>query len=129
MRGTFPRGFELGLFPPKTCNTLINGNETEMIRSVIYSFAITVAATPAAAQINYLEGNYVTFEGCDYDKLINLNNGYAWQCSEYGYAYHYGQMTVLEVNGRTKLCIGDLEEAIEEYPNGDCYDGTLFRLP
>jgi hypothetical protein len=88
---------------------------------------ITIA-TAANADIKYLEsGIGITFEGCDYDKIINLKNGYAWECSEYGYTYHYGDMTVIEVNGNSKLCVGDVEEAIEEYPNGDCYDGTLYR--
>lgn len=70
----------------------------------------------------------ITFEGCDYEKIVNLKNGYAWQCSEYGYTYHYGQMTVLQVNGSAKLCVGDVEEAIENYPNDDCYDGRLYEL-
>lgn len=89
---------------------------------------VILSATASYADISYLEsGVGIEFEGCDYEKIINLRNGYAWECSEYGYRYHYGQLTVLEVNGRTKLCVGDVEEAIEEYPDGDCYDGTLYR--
>lgn len=90
--------------------------------------SMMTVATAANADITYLEsGIGITFEGCDYDKIINLKNGYVWECSEYGYTYHYGDMTVIEVNGNSKLCVGDVEEAIEEFPNGDCYDGTLYR--
>jgi hypothetical protein len=92
------------------------------------TLGMVLLAGVASADIRYLEsGIGVTFEGCDYEKLINLRNGYVWECSEYGYTYHYGTMTVLEVNGRSKLCVGDVEEAIEEFPDGDCYDGTLYQ--
>lgn len=95
--------------------------------SVLVVLAACIVS-PARADISYLEsGIGITFEGCDYDKLINLENGYVWECSEYGYTYHYGVLTVLEVNGTSKLCVGDVEEAIEEYPDGDCFDGTLYR--
>jgi hypothetical protein len=29
------------------------------------------------------------FEGCDYDKLIGLDNGMIFECSEYNYSYAY----------------------------------------
>lgn len=89
---------------------------------------VILVATAASADIKYLEsGIGITFEGCDWEKIINLKNGYVWECSGYGYTYHYGTLTVLEVNGNTKLCVGNVEEAIEEYPSGDCYDGTLYQ--
>mgnify|MGYP001279914786 CR=1 FL=1 len=98
-----------------------------MRRAILIAITTLIAST-ANADIRYLEsGIGITFEGCDYDKIINLKNGYVWECSEYGYVYHYGTLTVLEVNGISKLCVGDIEEAIEEYPNGDCYDGNLYR--
>lgn len=93
--------------------------------------AIGLAMLPAAAdaEISYMEsGIGITFEGCDYGKLINLENGYLWECSEYGYTYHYGRLTVLEVNGNTMLCVGDVEEAIEEYPDSHCYRGKLYQF-
>lgn len=99
------------------------------IAATILTVTSVVYATTSHADINYLESGFgVTFEGCDYEEIINLKNGYVWECSEYGYTYHYGNMTVLEVNGRSKLCVGDLEKAIEEFPNGDCYDGILYRF-
>lgn len=98
------------------------------MKIALLAASMITVATAANADIKYLEsGIGITFEGCDYDKIINLKNGYAWECSEYGYTYHYGDMTVIEVNGNSKLCVGDVEEAIEEYPNGDCFDGTLYR--
>lgn len=99
------------------------------MRTMILSISFMFVAGSASADISYMESGYgITFEGCDYDKIINLKNGYVWECSEYGYTYHYGEMTVLEVNGKSKLCVGDLEEALEEYPDGDCYDGTLYQM-
>ncbi|WP_273524980.1 hypothetical protein [Rhodosalinus sediminis] len=99
------------------------------MRYLLISTSLALASgTAVSADISYLEsGIGVTFEGCDREKLINLKNGYVWECGEYGYTYHYGTMTVLEVNGTTKLCVGDVEEAIEEFPDGDCYSGTLYR--
>jgi len=99
------------------------------MRSFIYlSTFLGLISSAANADISYMEsGVGVTFEGCDWDKLINLKNGYVWECGEYGYTYHYGTMTVLEVNGTSKLCVGDVEEAIEEFPDGDCYSGTLYN--
>ncbi len=103
-------------------------DQMKKIVATILTVTSVVYATTSHADINYLEsGVGVTFEGCDWEKIINLRNGYVWECSEYGYTYHYGTMTVLEVNGRSKLCVGDVEEAIEEFPDGDCYDGTLYR--
>lgn len=96
---------------------------------VVLSACIVIFATESAnADMRYLEsGIGITFEGCDYDRLINLKNGYVWECSQYGYTYHYGKLTVLQVNGNSKLCVGDLEDAIEEFPDGHCYNGTLHR--
>lgn len=99
------------------------------MRLVLSIATILYFIVPASADIKYMESSIgITFEGCDYDKIINLQNNYAWECSEYGYTYHYGSMTVLEVNGNAKLCVGALEEALEEYPNGNCYDGVLYQL-
>ncbi len=99
------------------------------MRTLLLSIGFALVAGEASAEISYLEsGIGITFDGCNYDKIINLKNGYAWECSEYGYTYHYGEMTVLEVNGKSKLCVGDLEEALEEYPDGDCYEGTLYQM-
>lgn len=98
------------------------------MRTAIICATLVLAAGAARADISYLESGYVTFEGCEWDKLIDLQNGYVWQCRQYGYRYHYGKMTVLEVNGNMKLCVGDLEEAVEEFPDGDCYDGTLYQF-
>ena len=94
----------------------------------IFLVALLFAAESARAEVRYLEsGIGITFDGCDFNKLINLENGYVWECSEYGYTYHYGRMTVLDINGRAKLCVGDLERALEEWPDGKCYDGRLYR--
>ena len=83
---------------------------------------------PARADISYLESSIgIEFEGCDFDKLINLRNGHVWECSEYGYTYHFGTLTVLQVNGTSKLCVGAVAEAMDEYPNGRCYNGKLYR--
>ena len=82
----------------------------------------------ANADLTYSEiGVGVTFDGCDFDKLINLKNGNVWECDRYDYKYRYGNMAVVEVNGSAMLCVGDVEEAIEEFPYGDCYSGTLYR--
>ena len=37
-----------------------------------------------------------------------------WACAEYGYTYHCGEMTVVTVNGKSKLRARDFEEAIGE---------------
>lgn len=98
------------------------------MRIIALATLVMLSATASRADIRYLESGFgITFEGCDYDELINLQNGYVWECSEYGYTYHYGRMTVLEVSGKAKLCVGDVDEAIEEYPDGDCYNGTLYN--
>jgi len=98
------------------------------MKLVITNAISMLIATTAFAEIKYLEsGIGITFEGCDWEKIVNLKNGYVWECSEYGYTYHYGTLTVLEVNGNAKLCVGDVEEAMEEYPNGDCFEGTLYK--
>lgn len=88
---------------------------------------LALLAGHAQAQISYFESNpWVEFEGCDFGRLVNLENGYLWECNEFGYAYHYGTMTVIEVRGNTKLCVGDLDAAIKEFPDGDCYFGKLY---
>ena len=98
------------------------------MKLLIISAAAMLITSQASADIQYLESGFgITFQGCEYDKIINLKNGFAWECSEYGYTYHYGELTVLDINGTSKLCVGDVEEAIEEYPDGDCYDGTLYQ--
>jgi hypothetical protein len=98
------------------------------MRSLFVGAWLALAASPAAADISYLEsGIGITFEGCDYDRLINLKNGYIWECGEYGYTYHYGKLTVLDVSGNTMLCVGDVDAAIEEFPGGECYSGRLYR--
>ncbi|MDF1710523.1 MAG: hypothetical protein P1U72_20740 [Paracoccaceae bacterium] len=98
------------------------------IAAVITSGYLLLAPV-VQAQMSYLEsGPGVTFEGCDFDKPINLANGHIWVCSEFGYRYHFGQMTVIQVNRTTKLCVGDLEEAMAEFHDGDCYSGTLYRM-
>ena len=75
--------------------------------------ALALCASSASADISYVESQFgITFDGCDYEELINLKNGYVWECSEYGYTYHYGVMTVLEVNGSMMLCVGDVDDAI-----------------
>lgn len=108
--------------PTAVCNADL------LMKACSVSIAIFILATKANAELSYLEsGIGIEFGGCDYEKIINLRSGYAWECSEYGYAYHYGTMTVIQVNRRAKLCVGDLEEALENYPNDDCYDGTLYR--
>lgn len=99
-----------------------------MRRSHLILAALTCLATGAAAEVSYLESNIgIEFNGCDYQKLINLKNGYVWECGEYGYAYHYGALTVIQVGQTSKLCLGDVEDAFEEYPNGHCYSGKLYR--
>ncbi len=99
-----------------------------MLKRIMIAMITIFFATAANADFKYLESGFgITFEGCDYDKLVNLKNGFVWECSEYGYTYHYGSMTVIEVNGNTKLCDGDLEEAIKNYPDDDCYNGTLHK--
>lgn len=68
------------------------------------------------------------FDGCEYGKLINLGDGYVWECTEYNYYYHYGTLTVLEVDSDIVLCIGNIDQAIDEYPNGNCYSGFIRTL-
>jgi len=98
------------------------------MRSLLFGACLALVSGAAGANIVYLEsGIGVTFDGCDFDKLINLRNGYVWQCSHFRYTYHYGKVTVLSVNGTTLLCVGNVERAIEEFPDGKCYRGTLYR--
>lgn len=70
------------------------------------------------------EGNVVTthvsddFEGCDYDKVYNLDNGLLFQCMSYHYHYAYHpEVKIILIRDRKPVVI------IE----GDEYGGQLFR--
>lgn len=99
------------------------------MKIAIICAALALCATSASADITYIQSQHgVTFNGCDWDTLVNLKNGYVWECSEYKYTYHYGFMTVLNVNGTSMLCVGDVDSAIEEFPDGKCYKGALYQF-
>ena len=53
-----------------------------------------------------------TFEGCDYDRIINLKNGLLFECKQYGYSYGYRpDVYILKnvKNGDIKVIIKDRE--------------------
>jgi len=59
-----------------------------------------------------------TFEGCDYDKRIPLDNGLIFVCSTYGYTYAYRpDVMIIVVSGGLP----------EVYIKGKKYSGTLYR--
>lgn len=58
-----------------------------------------------------------TFEGCDYDRMIELENGLLFKCSTYRYQYAYRPTVriVLRQGGQ------------DVYIAGQKYSGTLYR--
>jgi hypothetical protein len=59
-----------------------------------------------------------TFEGCDYDKRIEFDNGLVFVCQSYGYAYAYRpDVLIVNISGR----------ALQIYIKGKKYNGTLYR--
>lgn len=59
-----------------------------------------------------------TFEGCDYDKKIKLDNGLIFVCRSYGYSYAYRpEVMIISVSGG----------APQVYIKGKQYNGTLYR--
>jgi hypothetical protein len=59
-----------------------------------------------------------TFEGCDFDKRIELENGLVFVCRSYGYAYAYRpEVLIVNAAGRPP----------EVYIKGKKYNGTLYR--
>ena len=62
------------------------------------------------ATITYVSGS---FEGCDYDKLIPLENGLLFKCRTYKYHYAYHPKVVI---------VGDYVTI-----DGEKYEGTLYR--
>jgi hypothetical protein len=58
------------------------------------------------------------FEGCDYNKVYNLDNGLLFQCASYHYHYAYRpEVKIFVVSGRKPIV------SIA----GDEYRGQLFR--
>jgi hypothetical protein len=59
-----------------------------------------------------------TFEGCDYNKRIELDNNLLFVCGTYRYTYAYRpEVLIIFVAGRTP----------EVYIRGQKYSGTLYR--
>jgi hypothetical protein len=59
------------------------------------------------------------FEGCDFDKRIQLMNGLVFVCSSYNYSYSYMPDVLILQNIRTK----DLKVIIDD----EEYDAILYR--
>ena len=58
------------------------------------------------------------FEGCDWDKRYNLDNGLIFVCSTYSYSYSYRpEVLIVTPSGRNPIV----------YIDGEEYDGTLYR--
>ena len=60
--------------------------------------------------VTYVSGD---FEGCDYDKLIPLENGLIFKCRSYRYKYAYRPKVII---------VGDYVTI-----DGEKYEGTLYR--
>lgn len=59
----------------------------------------------------------ISFDGCEHDKAYTLG-AYIFVCSEYGYSYNYGDITIISDSRNFYMCIDDDQE---------CYEGVLYR--
>ena len=58
------------------------------------------------------------FEGCDFDKKINLQNGLIFVCSDYGYSYAYNpKVTIVFLDKNLPVV----------YIKGKKYNGRLYK--
>jgi hypothetical protein len=59
-----------------------------------------------------------TFDGCEYDKPIALDNGWVLFCQSYGYSYAYRPTAVVFGKGITANSVRQVKALI----NGELYD-------
>lgn len=58
------------------------------------------------------------FDGCDFGKIYNFDNGLIFECNTYSYSYSYRpEVTIFIIEGRQPIV----------FINGRKYEGTLYR--
>jgi hypothetical protein len=83
---------------------------------------ITIGSTKISGVIH--DGSVIrtrvkdTFEGCDYDKRIELDNSLVFVCRTYRYSYAYRpEVLIVAISGRSP----------QVYIRGEKYNGVLYR--
>lgn len=103
----------------------------------LVAIAATAAPTVATAQSEVelwrdgfkpaWESGYETIDGCEYEKLIKLSDGYFFECSEYNYVYHYGAVRVMSKPVRYAGSIVEVSYLCMEGED-ECLEGRLVRV-